>query len=95
MIMKGLFSMGAITPVVACLAEKRIASSVLTWPRVMLGSLVHLRGDGLEADRRPAVRTSSWTPVVLALDDQRSADPLVLGVDLRVGPEHVVVDPVL
>jgi len=65
MIMNGLFSMGATTAWVACLLEKRIASSVLTWPRVMLVSLYIWEETGSNPIDGPPVRTSSWTPVSL------------------------------
>jgi hypothetical protein len=65
MIMNGLLSMGATTAWVACLAKKRIASSVLTWPRVMLVSLYIWEDTGSNPIDGPPVRTSSWTPVFL------------------------------
>ena len=65
MIMKGLVSMGATTAWVACLSEKRIASSVLTWPRVMLVSLYIWEDTGSNPIDGPPRRTSSLTPVSL------------------------------
>ena len=65
MIMNGLFSIGAATARVACLAENRIASSVLTCPRVMSVSLYICEDTGSNPIDGPPVRTSSWTPVSL------------------------------
>ena len=65
MIMNGLVSMGATTAWVACLAEKRMASSVLTCPRVMLVSLYIWEETGSKPIDGPPVRTSSLTPVSL------------------------------
>ena len=57
--------MGATTAWVACLAEKRMASSVLTWPRVMLVSLYIWEDTGSNPIDGPPRRTSSLTPVSL------------------------------
>ena len=65
MIMNGLLSMGATTAWVACLAEKRIASSVLTWPRVIAGSLYIWEDTGSNPIEGPPARTSRRTPVSL------------------------------
>jgi hypothetical protein len=67
MIMKGLTSMGATTAWVGCPAEKRIASSVLTWPRVMSLSLYICAETGSKPIEGPPVRTSIRTPVSLPL----------------------------
>ena len=71
MIMKGLTSMGATTAWVGCPSETRIASSVLTWPRVMSLSLYIWADTGSKPIEGPPVRMVSSDPGVLALSDQR------------------------
>jgi hypothetical protein len=65
MIMNGLISMGAATARVGCSLAKRIASSVLTWPSMMLLSVYICSETSLKPVAGPPERISSRTPVSL------------------------------
>jgi hypothetical protein len=95
MIMNGLISMGATTARVGCLAAKRIASSVLTWPMVMVLSSYICCETRLNPVAGPPERTSRRTPVFRSPSYSAPLTTFLLASIFRLGPSMWVEDAVL